>query len=300
MEVAAVVPGGGRRRRASWTGRWPRIAACGRRPERDGAGRRRSTMPQRRAVRPARSPCARVPVLVRQEVVGRGASSGRAYVMGAGRFVLGDAFDDVSRGRRASWPPTARVLAAGARGGLRRQDGAICGQAPALLGIRVPSTTRSARRPPRPSATSRTRASTVNVISGDDPRTVAGIAAQVGVRRRGRVRGRDDARDAASRWPTPCDRYQRVRPREARAEEAVRHGAAGTGPRGGHDRRRRERHAGAQAGRLLGGHGRRLGRGAQRGPARARGQRLRQPCRRWWRKGGAPSTTCSARRRCSW
>ena len=58
--------------------------------------------------------------------------------------------------------------------------------------------------------------------------------------------------------------FGRVTPQQKRA---MVHGAAVPGPRGGHDRRRRERHAGAQGRRHRRGHGRGQRRGPRRWPA---------------------------------
>ena len=72
----------------------------------------------------------------------------------------------------------------------------------------------------------------------------------------------------------------RVRPGDAAAEAGHGARAAGAGPRGGHDRRRGQRHARAEGRRHRRGHGLRQRGGAGRGPVRAARQRLRRVPRR--------------------
>ncbi len=105
------------------------------------------------------------------------AFEGRAYVMGAGRFVMGDAFD-AFEGQAGELAATARVLAVARAEGFDA-DGAIVG-APALLGfVCIHDQIRATAA--QTIGYFKDQGVSVNVISGDDPRTVAGIAAQVGV-----------------------------------------------------------------------------------------------------------------------
>ena len=105
------------------------------------------------------------------------AFEGRAYVMGAGRFVMGDAFDAFEE-RAGELAATARVLAVARVEGFDA-DGAIVG-APALLGfVCIHDQIRATAA--QTIGYFKDQGVSVNVISGDDPRTVAGIAAQVGV-----------------------------------------------------------------------------------------------------------------------
>ena len=105
------------------------------------------------------------------------AFEGRAYVMGAGRFVMGDAFDAFEE-QAGELAATARVLAVARVEGFD-PDGAIVG-APALLGfVCIHDQIRATAA--QTIGYFKDQGVSVNVISGDDPRTVAGIAAQVGV-----------------------------------------------------------------------------------------------------------------------
>ena len=105
------------------------------------------------------------------------AFEGRAYVMGAGRFVMGDAFDAFEE-QAGELAATARVLAVARVEGFD-PDGAIVG-APALLGfVCIHDQIRATAA--QTIGYFKDQGVIVNVISGDDPRTVAGIAAQVGV-----------------------------------------------------------------------------------------------------------------------
>lgn len=105
------------------------------------------------------------------------AFEGRAYVMGAGRFVMGDAFDAFEE-QAGELAATARVLAVARVEGFD-PDGAIVG-APVLLGfVCIHDQIRATAA--QTIGYFKDQGVSVNVISGDDPRTVAGIAAQVGV-----------------------------------------------------------------------------------------------------------------------
>lgn len=100
-----------------------------------------------------------------------------AYVMGAGKFVLGDAFAVVEE-QAAALAATARVLLVARVEGFD-EDGGIVG-APVPLGfVAIHDQIRSTAA--ETIGYFKDQGVTVIVISGDDPRTVAGIAAQVGV-----------------------------------------------------------------------------------------------------------------------
>ena len=99
-----------------------------------------------------------------------------SYVMGAGQFVLGDGYEAVA-GEIERHAERARVLV------LARVDG-FDGEA--LIGTPEPLALVMIRDQIRPSAAETIgffcdQGVNVKVISGDDPRTVSGIAAQVGV-----------------------------------------------------------------------------------------------------------------------
>ena len=110
------------------------------------------------------------------EEPGGSASAGKSYVMGAGQFVLGEAFTAIAPEveKRAE---SARVLV------LARVDGF---QGESLVGTPEPLALVMIRDQIRTSAAETIgyfcdQGVDVKVISGDDPRTVSGIAAQVGV-----------------------------------------------------------------------------------------------------------------------
>ena len=103
-------------------------------------------------------------------------SGGAAYVMGAGQFVLGDAYDTIAD-KVEERAARARVLV------LARVDG-FDGET--IVGTPKPLALVMIRDQIRSSAAETIRffcdqGVDVKVISGDDPRTVSGIAAQVGV-----------------------------------------------------------------------------------------------------------------------
>ena len=102
--------------------------------------------------------------------------SGKSYVMGAGQFVLGDGYAAVAK--------QAEGLAAQARVLLLARVEGFAGES--LAGTPQPLAFVSIRDQIRSSAAETIgyfcdQGVDVKVISGDDPRTVAGIAAQVGV-----------------------------------------------------------------------------------------------------------------------
>lgn len=105
------------------------------------------------------------------------AFEGCAYVMGAGKFVLGDAFAAVEE-RAAALSATARVLLVAHVEGFD-EDGGIVGEPVPLGFVAIHDQIRSTAA--ETIGYFKDQGVTVNVISGDDPRTVAGIAAQVGV-----------------------------------------------------------------------------------------------------------------------
>ena len=103
------------------------------------------------------------------------------------------------------------------------------------------------------------------MLTGDHPATAAAIAAEVGLSLPGAPAARRHRpprrRPGARRAGRP--RRRRGGPGVARGQAAHRPGAAGAWPRAGHDRRRRQRRAGAGRGRHRRGHGRV---GHRRGP----------------------------------
>lgn len=102
---------------------------------------------------------------------------GKAYVMGAGRFVLGDAYGQVEA-QANELAATARVILVARVEGFT-DDGDIVG-APEPIGfVSIHDEIRSTAA--QTIGYFKEQGVTVNVISGDDPRTVSGIAAKVGV-----------------------------------------------------------------------------------------------------------------------
>ena len=191
---------------------------------------------------------------------------GASYVMGAAQFVLSPSELARVEDAVAHLADTCRVLVVAQVDGFTDDD-EMAGEARPLGFVAIRDEIRS-------SAAETIRyfcdqGVTLNVISGDDPRTVSSIARVVG------VPGADAYVDA-TRLDTPAkidaavDRYHvfgRVTPAaEARASP----GPEAPRAHRGHDGRRCERRARAQGGRLLGGDGGRLGRGPQRLRDRAR------------------------------
>lgn len=105
------------------------------------------------------------------------AFEGCAYVMGAGKFVLGEAFASLEA-QAGTLAATARVLLVARVEGFD-DDGNITGTPVPLGFVAIHDQIRSTAA--ETIGYFKDQGVTVNVISGDDPRTVAGIAAQVGV-----------------------------------------------------------------------------------------------------------------------
>ncbi|WP_080797240.1 HAD-IC family P-type ATPase [Arabiibacter massiliensis] len=102
---------------------------------------------------------------------------GRAYVMGAGRFVMGEAFSQVEEQQNAL-AADARVLLLARVEGFD-EDGGIVG-APEPLGfVAIHDQIRATAA--QTIGYFKEQGVDLKVISGDDPRTVSGIAAKVGV-----------------------------------------------------------------------------------------------------------------------
>ena len=109
------------------------------------------------------------------------------------------------------------------------------------------------------------------VISGDNPVTVGAIARRVrltGDQEPVAMDARELPEDVNGTGPRARER-RCARPRAARPEEGHRAGAAHAEPRGGHDRRRRQRRARHQGGRPRHRHGQRGTRHQGRGPGGA-------------------------------
>lgn len=105
------------------------------------------------------------------------AFEGAAYVMGAGRFVLGEAFSAIEA-RASELAADARVLLLARVEGFTK-DGDIVGAPVPLAFVSIHDQIRSTAA--QTIAYFKEQGVTVNVISGDDPRTVSGIAVKVGV-----------------------------------------------------------------------------------------------------------------------
>ena len=104
-------------------------------------------------------------------------ASGRAYALGAAQFVLGKRASELDE-LRGSFGPNARVLVVAEVGGFDA-EGAIVGEPRALGLVALSDHIRSTA--PATIAYFVEQGVTLNVISGDDPRTVASIAAEAGV-----------------------------------------------------------------------------------------------------------------------
>lgn len=103
--------------------------------------------------------------------------NGKSYVMGAAQFILGDAFKQVEA-QQTELSTDARVLLVAEVDGFT-QDGSIEGKPRPLAFITIHDVI-------RPTAKQTInyfieQGVTLKVISGDDPRTVSGIAAKVGI-----------------------------------------------------------------------------------------------------------------------
>lgn len=104
-------------------------------------------------------------------------AGGSSYVMGAGRFVMGDAFAAIEE-QANDLATNARVLLVAAVDGFT-SEGDIVGTPHALALVAIHDEIRSTAA--QTIAYFKEQGVRVNVISGDDPRTVSAIAAKVGV-----------------------------------------------------------------------------------------------------------------------
>ena len=104
-------------------------------------------------------------------------ANGESYVMGAGQFILGDAFVEVAE-QQERLAADARVLLLARVEGFT-EDGDLVGRPEPLGFVAIHDQIRATAA--QTIGYFKDQGVTVNVISGDDPRTVAGIAAQVGV-----------------------------------------------------------------------------------------------------------------------
>ena len=142
-------------------------------------------------------------------------ADGRAYVMGASRFILGDGFSAVAE-QQDALAADARVLLLARVGGFD-EEGAVVGSVEPLGFIAIHDQIRSTAA--QTVAYFKEQGVDLKVISGDDPRTVSGIAAKVGVPRAeayvDAVELADDAAIAAA-----VERYSvfgRVKPEQKKA-----------------------------------------------------------------------------------
>ena len=120
-----------------------------------------------------------VPFSSEKKWSGAAFANGACYVMGAGQFVLGDAFDAVAD-RQNELAADARVLLLARVDGFD-EDGSIAG-APEPLGfVAIHDQIRATAA--QTIAYFKEQGVDLKVISGDDPRTVSGIARKVGVPR---------------------------------------------------------------------------------------------------------------------
>lgn len=103
--------------------------------------------------------------------------TGESYVMGAGQFVMGEAFAPLEN-QAGELTKNARVILVARVEGFT-EDGNIVGCPTALGFVCIHDQIRQTAA--QTIGYFKERGVTVNVISGDDPRTVSGIAAQVGV-----------------------------------------------------------------------------------------------------------------------
>lgn len=124
-------------------------------------------------------PVRMVPFSSEKKWSGAAFANGACYVMGAGQFVLGDAFDAVAD-RQNELAADARVLLLARVDGFD-EDGNIAG-APEPLGfVAIHDQIRATAA--QTIAYFKEQGVDLKVISGDDPRTVSGIARKVGVPR---------------------------------------------------------------------------------------------------------------------
>lgn len=103
--------------------------------------------------------------------------TGESYVMGAGQFVMGEAFAPLEN-QAGELAKNARVILVARVEGFT-EDGNIVGCPTALGFVCIHDQIRQTAA--QTIGYFKEQGVTVNVISGDDPRTVSGIAAQVGV-----------------------------------------------------------------------------------------------------------------------
>lgn len=144
-------------------------------PDANETGKALLAWGEKRGIRPLAA-SAYVPFSSDRKWSGVTLESGESYVMGAGQFVLGDRFAEVAD-EVESRAEQARVLV------LAQVDG-FDGEA--MVGVPQPLAVVMIRDQIRASAAETIgyfceQGVDVKVISGDDPRTVSGIAAQVGV-----------------------------------------------------------------------------------------------------------------------
>ena len=102
---------------------------------------------------------------------------GAAYVMGAGQFVLGQRYSMIEK-RVSELARNARVLVLARIAGFT-EEGDLCGEPEPLAFICIHDQIRATAA--QTIRFFKEQGVTVNVISGDDPRTVSSIAAKVGV-----------------------------------------------------------------------------------------------------------------------
>ncbi len=198
-----------------------------------------------------------------------------SYVMGAAQFVLSErAFSQVEN-RVAELADTCRVLVVARVDGFT-PDGDMVGEAEPVGFVTIRDEIRTSAA--ETIGYFNEQGVTLNVISGDDPRTVSSIARVVGVP--GPMPTSTPRRSI--RRPRLMRRWtlSRLWPRDAATEARTRAGAQASRPYRCHDGRRRQRCAGAQGSRLLRGHGRRFRCRAQRGRNCAGRQRFCLDARR--------------------
>ena len=227
-----------------------------------------------------------------------------AAFAGHGSFVIG-APEFVAGPRYASWPPRGALACQGlpgaAAGRLPELPDPKAGLDPRSLTFAalVPVSNRIRPEAPRTFRYFAQQGVAIRVISGDNPLAVSEVARQAG------VQGAEQYVDASTlrtdeQLAAAAEKYTvfgRVTPGQKRKPDP-RH--AGRRPHRCHDRRRRQRRAGAEGRRLRHRHG--VGRPGRQpgGPAGADGLPTFPACPPWWRRAAGSSTTSSGRRRCFW